>query len=112
MLLLRADGRLEWLSDGGMLLGMSPDAPFACGRVELQPGDVLLACTDGVIEAHNGADEDFGYERLEAQLRLAHARPADALLFSVLGAVQDFVAPVGLMDDTSLVVVRYRPSGH
>lgn len=108
MMLLRADGELEWLSVGGMLLGVSPDASFTSGHVELRSGDVLLACSDGVLEARDSADDEFGYERLEAQLRLAHDRSADALLFSVLGAVQDFAAPQALVDDTSLVILRYR----
>jgi len=107
-LLLRADGQLESLSEGGMLLGMAPDASFRTGSVELRSGDVLLAYTDGVLESRNNADQEFGYERLEAQLRLARSGSAEAVLFSVLGAVQDFAAPQALVDDTSLVVVRHR----
>lgn len=105
-LLLRADGRLESLDEGGMLLGMSPDASFTIGSVDLGAGDLLLAYSDGILESCNVADEQFGNERLEAQLRLAPSGSADAVLFSILGAVQDFAAPHTLTDDTSLVVVR------
>jgi sigma-B regulation protein RsbU (phosphoserine phosphatase) len=105
-LLLRAGGQLELLSDGGMLLGMAADAAFRSGRVELAAGDVLVAYSDGVVESRNTADEEFGTERLEAQLRLAGDASADAVLFSVLAAVQDFAAPHPLADDTSLAVVR------
>jgi serine phosphatase RsbU (regulator of sigma subunit) len=111
-MLLRADGQLESLSEGGMLLGMTPDASFITGCVELRPGDVLLAYSDGVLESRNNADQEFGYERLEAQLRLAQVGSAEAVLFSVLAAVQDFAAPHALIDDTSLVVVRYRSDPH
>ncbi len=106
-MLLRADGRLELLSDGGMLLGMAPEASFTTGSVDLRAGDVLLAYTDGVLESHDNADQEFGLERLEAQLRLARSGSASEVLFSVLGAVQDFAAPHALIDDTSLVVVRH-----
>ncbi len=106
-LLLRADGRLETLSEGGTLLGAMPEASFDAGQVSLCAGDVLLAYSDGVLEAHNDAEEEFGYERLETQLRLAQAGPPDAVLFSVLGAVQDFAAPRSLADDTSLVVIQH-----
>lgn len=106
-LLLRREGQLESLSSGGMLLGMAADASFTCGHVELLAGDLLLAYSDGVVESRNSADQEFGDERLEAELRLARNRSADAILFSVLGAVQDFAAPLSLMDDTSLVVVRH-----
>jgi serine phosphatase RsbU (regulator of sigma subunit) len=107
MLVLRAGGQLEWLSVGGMLLGIAPDASFHAGRTELRGGDVLLAYSDGVVESRNSADEEFGEERLESQLRHAQTGSAHAILFSVLGAVQDFAAPRALIDDTSLVVVRY-----
>jgi serine phosphatase RsbU (regulator of sigma subunit) len=105
-LLLRAGGQLELLSEGGMLLGMAADAAFSSGRVELAAGDVLVAYSDGVVESRNEADEEFGPERLEAQLRLARDGSADSVLFSVLAAVQDFAAPRPLADDTSLAVVR------
>jgi sigma-B regulation protein RsbU (phosphoserine phosphatase) len=107
-LLLRADGSLESLSEGGPLLGVLPEAPFVSGTVELGVGDVLLACSDGVLEARNYADQEFGLEHLEAQLRRAQTGSADAVLFSVLGAVQDFAGACPQADDMSLVVVRRR----
>lgn len=105
-LLLRASGKLELLSDGGLLLGVIPAAPYIRGCVEMGPGDVLLVYSDGVIESVNNAEEEFGYARLEAQLRRAQTDSADAVLFSVLGAVQDFAAPRPLMDDMTLAIVR------
>ena len=69
---------------------------------------MLLAYSDGILESCNNAEEEFGYERLEAQLRRAQAGRADAVLFSVLGAVQDFAGTQPLIDDMSLVVVRHR----
>lgn len=105
-LLLRGQGELEFLSAGGMLLGMAPEAFFLRGHVTLGTGDVLVAYSDGVIESHNDADQDFGWDRLEAHLRLAGDAPAEAVLFSLLAAVQDFAAPHALSDDTSLVVIR------
>ena len=105
-LVMRADGRAESLTEGGTLLGVVADSSFEQGRVEMRAGDVLLAYSDGILESCNSADEEFGYERLEAHLRLARSNAAEAVLFSVLGAVQDFAAPSPLTDDTSLVVVR------
>jgi serine phosphatase RsbU (regulator of sigma subunit) len=105
-LLLRADGQLESLSEGGPLLGVVPAASFARGRVEMRAGDVLLAYSDGILESRNRADQEFGYKRLEAQLRRTRTASAEALLFSVLGAVQDFAAANPLADDMSLVAVR------
>ena len=105
-LLLRASGELELLSQGGMLLGVMPATPYACGSFELKAGDVLMIYSDGITESVNFTGEEFGYRRLEDQLRRAQTGPADAVLFSVLGAVQDFAATSPLVDDMSLAIVR------
>lgn len=105
-LLLRADGKLETLSDGGMLLGAISAAAYNCGSFELNAGDVLLLYSDGITESANAAGEEFGDARLEAQLRGGHSGDANAVLFSVLGAVQDFAAANPLIDDMSVAVVR------
>lgn len=104
--ILRANGELELLSQGGMLLGVVPGTPYVCGSFELGVGDVLMIYSDGITESLNCAGEEFGYARLEAQLRSAQAGAADAVLFSVLGAVQDFAAACPLVDDMSLAIVR------
>ncbi len=109
-LLLRVDGQLESLSEGGPLLGVIPAATFDQGSVQLRAGEVLLICSDGILESFNNADQEFGYERLEAQLRSTRTDSADAILFSVLGAVQDFAAPRPLTDDMTLVVVNHTTS--
>lgn len=105
-LLLRMNGQLELLSDGGPVLGFVPSASFECGSVRLDAGDLLLACSDGILESFNEADQEFGSQRLEAELRRAQGGSAESVLFSVLGAVQDFAAPRPLTDDMTLVVVR------
>ena len=109
-LLLRADGQLELLSEGGPLLGVVSAASFNQGSMQLRAGEVLLVCSDGILESFNEADQEFGMERLEAELRAAGSGSADAVLFSVLGAVQDFASPRPLTDDMTLVVVNYTTS--
>ena len=105
-LLLRSGGQLELLSDGGPVLGAVPSASFERGTVQLNARDLLLACSDGIMESFNEADQEFGNLRLEAELRRAQGGSAESVLFSVLGAVQDFAAPRPLTDDMTLVVVR------
>jgi serine phosphatase RsbU (regulator of sigma subunit) len=105
-LLLRPGGQLELLSDGGPVLGAVPAAFFDRGSVRLEGGDVLLACSDGILESFNEAEQEFGNMRLQTELRHAQGGSAEAVLFSVLGAVQDFAAPRPLTDDMTLVVVK------
>jgi sigma-B regulation protein RsbU (phosphoserine phosphatase) len=114
-LLLRANGEQQTLSDGGLLLGVLPNAPYIRGSIEFGPGDILLAYSDGVLETLNNSNEEFGLTRIEAQLRRAALarddspaknNSAESILFSVLAAVQDFAASHPLVDDLSLVVIR------
>ena len=105
-LLLRANGDLESLSEGGLLLGVTSDATYYSAKVQLGPDDVLLVYSDGIIESLNEEGDEFGYARLREHLRLARTQSADAILFSVLGAVQDFAGTRPLMDDMTLAVIR------
>ena len=107
-LLLRAGDELERLSDGGPVLGVVPGAKFDCATVRLQSGDALLVCSDGILESFNESDQEFGSRRLETEFRRAHGGSAEAVLFSVLGAVQDFAAPRPLTDDMTLVLITKR----
>ena len=107
-LLLRADGELEELSDGGPVLGVVPAARFDCGTVQLHADDALLVCSDGILESFNELDQEFGSRRLETEFRRAQGGSAEAVLFSVLGAVQDFAAPRPLTDDMTLVLITKR----
>ena len=107
-LLLRKNGPLELLNDGGPVLGAVPAAVFDRGAVKLRGGDLLLACSDGILESFNEAEQEFGNMRLQTEMRRAQGGSAEAVLFSVLGAVQDFAAPRPLTDDMTLMVVKHR----
>jgi sigma-B regulation protein RsbU (phosphoserine phosphatase) len=104
--LLRASGQLELLTDGGLLLGALADAEYQAGACVFAPGDTLMIYSDGVTESQDRLGEEFGYARLERHLRASHQSSADAILFSVLGAVQDFAATRPLVDDMSLAIIR------
>ena len=105
-LLLHANGQLELLSDGGPVLGAVAIAAFDRGSVQLDRGDLLLVCSDGILESFNEAEHEFGAMRLQTELRRAQGGTAESVLFSVLGAVQDFAAPRPLTDDMTLVVIK------
>ena len=103
---LGANGQLELLSDGGPVLGAVATASFDRGSVMMDPNDLLLVCSDGILESFNEAEQEFGAMRLQTELRRAQGGTAESVLFSVLGAVQDFAAPRPLTDDMTLVVVK------
>ncbi|HLX74241.1 MAG TPA: PP2C family protein-serine/threonine phosphatase [Terriglobales bacterium] len=105
-LLLRAGGQVERLIAGGPLLGAVPGAAFSNGRALLAPGETLVGYSDGVVECRNGQGEDFAEERLATAARSAGSSSASAILFSVLGATQDFAATQPRADDVALLVVH------
>lgn len=104
--LLRRDGTVESLREGGPLLGALPHAFFGSGRVVMEPGDTLVGYSDGIVECRNSRDEEFGAERLLAAARNASGSSASTMLFSILGAVQDFAGSRPRDDDFTLIVVR------
>jgi sigma-B regulation protein RsbU (phosphoserine phosphatase) len=105
-LLLRNDGRLDHLHEGGPLLGAIAAASFADGKTKLLPGDTLLGYSDGIGECRNPAGSDFGVERLLSIAQLSCGSSASATVFSVLGAAEDFAGSRSREDDMALIVVR------
>lgn len=79
--------KVREIEQNGLMLGMFPEADYSSVEICVAPGDRCLLCTDGVFEAKNPAQEEFGKSRckkfLETQLNIPAARFADALLNSI-----------------------------
>jgi serine phosphatase RsbU (regulator of sigma subunit) len=105
-IVLRANGRTELLERGGPLLGAIEGAEFELGEVFLEPGDMLVAYSDGVLECRNILDEEFGLDRIVAALRQAESSSAHATLMMLLATLQDFANGSPLCDDVSLTVIQ------
>jgi phosphoserine phosphatase RsbU/P len=104
--LIRADGAIEWLETGGMIVGLLPDVQFECGSVALQSGDLLVCCTDGITEAMDGYGTEFGRARLaEFVARLRHRDPAE-ILQAVIAEVEKHSRGGIYEDDRILMVIK------
>jgi sigma-B regulation protein RsbU (phosphoserine phosphatase) len=103
-LLLRADGQVESLREGGPLLGVVAGAGFDNGKATLQPGDTLLGYSDGIVECRNPEGFDFGVDRLLAAAQTDGG--STATVFSVLGAVEDYAGSHPREDDMAVIVVH------
>jgi sigma-B regulation protein RsbU (phosphoserine phosphatase) len=109
--LLRAAGALEQVNG-------KPQAPLAVRAgiryqdqtVWLQPGDALFSCTDGVVEAMNGAGELYSSARLEAQLRDAIGTAPQAMVNAVKRHVDAFTGDAPKADDVTILALRRPPA--
>ena len=99
---------IEQLSVGGTVVGMFPDMHYEEATVELCSGDVLLAFTDGVTEAHNAANEEFGEERLQQLLREIAHLPADEIGARISAAMKDWIRDAEQYDDLTFIVMKVR----
>jgi serine phosphatase RsbU (regulator of sigma subunit) len=106
-LLLRANGQVESLQEGGPLLGVVTGAGFANAQVALRAGDTLLGYSDGIVECRNPDGVDFGVERLLTAAQVEGGAAASATLFSVLGAVEDFAGCHPREDDMAVIAVHW-----
>jgi sigma-B regulation protein RsbU (phosphoserine phosphatase) len=95
------------LEEGGAPVGMFAKTFYSQGTRIIQPGDVIVAFTDGVIEAKNSEDEEWGIERLkEVVLQNHEALDAGGLADLVFKEVKEFVAGAQQYDDMTIVVVK------
>jgi len=105
-LIRRASGSLERLETGDLPLGIEPDAHFTCGAATMAPHDLLVVFTDGLIEAVNDADQEFGEPRLLDALKSSDAAGAQATLKNLLSAVDAFVGHARQHDDITCLLLR------
>ena len=103
----RADGSIERLEAGGPVLGIFPDAAYEGGTVTLEPGDLLFLYSDGVTEAMDADDVEFGEVGVLERLARGARLPLPALLDDVVAAVREHARGVARGDDlTALAVAR------
>ncbi len=105
----RRDGRIERLHPTAFALGLFEDATPLAGEVRLEPGDLVVAFTDGIVEARRD-DEEFGDERLVAALAPLAERPAEDIAAGLLSAVATFARDEE-KDDRALLVARVKEAG-
>jgi phosphoserine phosphatase RsbU/P len=105
-LLRRSSGAIERLSNGGLPLGMWADKTYESGSLTLQPGDWLVIFTDGVVEAVNQQDEEYGEDRLLSVLQAGASASPDQLLRRVMSDLDAFVGATSQHDDITCMLVK------
>ena len=103
---VRANGQTETLTGGGLIMGLFPLAQYEAYETRLGTGDVLVLFSDGVTEATNAAEDEFGEERLNETVRLNMHKSATEIMHAITGALAAFVAGAPTADDVTLVVLK------
>jgi sigma-B regulation protein RsbU (phosphoserine phosphatase) len=104
----RSSGAIERLDIGGLPLGISPKAPYECGNITLAAGDLLLIFTDGLVEAEDEKEEEFGEPGMLAIADTALGKSAAEVLNQLMAAVDAFVGLARQHDDITCMVLRFQ----
>ena len=99
-------GRPVKLKGTGIIIGVMPDAEYREETIRLESGDLLLLYTDGVTEAINSAEEQFGEERLIETVMRSRDLPPAEIVGRVRDAVMQFSGDEPQFDDQTLMVIR------
>lgn len=98
--------RLDRLEVGGMVVGLMPQVTYGQDSVQLKAGDVLVAFTDGISEAMNGAEEEWGEENLLATLKECDGKSAKETVACIMAAADRFTSGAKQYDDMTVVVMK------
>lgn len=106
--LIREGGSVETLEIGGPVIGMLPPmiVSYEMGTVELHDGDMLVGFTDGISEAMNPSEEEWGEDAMLQELKLIIDKPAVEILPHIVAAADRFANGAKQHDDMTMVIVR------
>ena len=109
LVLARGRGGVQTLEANGLMMGVLEDTPYGAVAANLEPGDRILLHTDGIVEAFNEKEEDYGDERLQALLAATMDLPVEACAERIVADVKAWVGTDRgriLEDDVTLVLVE------
>jgi sigma-B regulation protein RsbU (phosphoserine phosphatase) len=106
-LILGEDGSVHRLTEGGTVIGLFDNIEYQEATVDLRPGDIFVAYSDGITEPENEFGE-FGEERLLETIETHRHLPLDRITEHVIAAVQDWIGSTEQPDDITLVLARPR----
>jgi hypothetical protein len=105
-ILRRASGQIERLDVGGLPFGILPETQYDAATVNLAPGDWLIIFTDGLVEAVNARDEEYGETRLLATLEAGKSLQPNDLLKRLMYELDVFVGNTPQHDDVTCMLLK------
>jgi sigma-B regulation protein RsbU (phosphoserine phosphatase) len=110
-LILRGNGEAVWLKATGTPLGLLPGMPYEEQTIELHAGDLVALFSDGVTEAQDEHENEFGEERLAEFLRPIADEPSEAIVDKVFTEIDRFAGSAPQYDDITLFVIKMLDAG-
>jgi len=107
-LLLRNDGSIERLTEGGIALGMFAHSTYVTGHATIRPNELVATYSDGITEAENPNGQPFDESGLESTLRANRGLEISAVGSAVVRAVELYTADTRLADDLTILLLRRR----
>lgn len=109
-LLFRRDGAVEKLDKGGLLLGAFPNVNYEMGEILFEPGDLMILYTDGLSEAMDDKNIEYGEGRIIENVLKFKSQPPEIICSMIVKSVRQFAAGFDDLDDMTLVVIKARDS--
>jgi sigma-B regulation protein RsbU (phosphoserine phosphatase) len=111
MLFHGSDGawQVTRLETGGTVVGLLESSPYQQASLTIAPGDIFVAFTDGISEAMNNADEEWGEDQLAETIKACDGLTPSEIIARVMQTADTFVAGAKQHDDMTLVVLRSQP---
>ena len=103
---VRVNGDVEYLTEGGMVVGLFAGVRYERGHVKLHPGDVVVFCTDGITEANNSSEDEFGTQRLVDLVTRERHLPAQEIVQAVMTSVDTFSRGGTHEDDRVILILK------
>ena len=104
--LIDASGNIKRLTTGGIVLGFLEKFDYEDETILFEAGSTLVIYSDGISEAMNSQEEDFGEERLVQLIQENYSKPANEIITVILTAIKKHAAGAMQMDDETLVVIK------
>jgi sigma-B regulation protein RsbU (phosphoserine phosphatase) len=105
-ILRRASGQIERLDVGGLPFGIMPDAKYESATVTLAPGDWLIIFTDGLVEAENARQDEYGEARLLTAIEAGKSVEPGEMLKRLMAEVDLFVGATPQHDDVTCLLLK------
>jgi sigma-B regulation protein RsbU (phosphoserine phosphatase) len=106
LLYTASQNQLTMLKATGMPLGVEPETNFAQRTIQLEPGDFILLYTDGITDAYNEHEMEFGMDHLQQVIMDLHNASASEIITGLEQAVSEFIGNVAPMDDITIMAVK------